>query len=144
MATYARGGRSAKFRIDFEPAQKKSNDEFVSAFGKGRIVSVTGSDSALLLEHLKKALEAKSVPKHVKRGQQIEFEYVTLGDHMSHAPEGGFNAKPPGNWSPSKLFLANGEGEVFFNINPLMKIGEFSIKDSEYRDIVLTELAKVL
>jgi hypothetical protein len=144
VATYAWQGSVAKFRIEFDPLSKKNNNQFVTAIGKGRIISVAGSDSTLLLQHLKKALEAKSIPNHATRSSQIEFDYVTLGDHMSQAPEGGFNAEPPGNWAPNKLFLAGGEGEVFFNINPVMKMAEFSIKDPDYGDIVLRELAKVL
>ena len=51
---------------------------------------------------------------------------------------------PPGNWTAMKLFLADGEGEVFLNINARDGVGEFSIKDEDYATIVVTELAKVL
>lgn len=36
------------------------------------------------------------------------------------------------------------EAEVFLNINVVIKKGQFSIKDAEYSDLVLTQLAKVL
>jgi len=45
-----------------------------------------------------------------------------------------------------KLFLPKGgdDGEVFLNINPLLGKGEFSIKDADYGDFVVQELARVL
>jgi len=45
-----------------------------------------------------------------------------------------------------KIFLGKGdsEGEVFLNFNSALGKGEFSIKDSDYGDFVIAELAKVL
>jgi hypothetical protein len=45
-----------------------------------------------------------------------------------------------------KLFFGEGDGEseVFLNLNPTLRQGQFSIKDSDYGDAVLAELAKVL
>jgi len=40
--------------------------------------------------------------------------------------------------------LGDGSSEVFLNLNPALGKGEFSIKDPEYGDGVLQELAKVL
>ena len=41
-------------------------------------------------------------------------------------------------------FLGGDVGEVFVNINPVMRKGQFSIKDPDYGDIVLGYLASVL
>jgi hypothetical protein len=45
-----------------------------------------------------------------------------------------------------KIFLPKGgdDGEVFLNFNAVLGKGEFSIKDSDYGDYLLRELAKVL
>jgi len=45
-----------------------------------------------------------------------------------------------------KIFIGEGddEGQVFVNTNPVMRKGQFSIKDEEYGDIVLARLATVL
>lgn len=45
-----------------------------------------------------------------------------------------------------KIFIGEGkhEGDVFLNLNPVIKKGQFSIKDSDYGDIVLAQLAQVL
>jgi hypothetical protein len=53
-------------------------------------------------------------------------------------------SQPPGSWTVTKLFLADGKGEVFLNLNAAEHIGEFSVKDEDYATIVTTELAKVL
>jgi hypothetical protein len=45
-----------------------------------------------------------------------------------------------------KIFLGKSDGpaEVFLNFNDVLHKGEFSIKDADYGDDVLGELAKVL
>jgi hypothetical protein len=45
-----------------------------------------------------------------------------------------------------KTFIGKGdqEGQVFLNLNPVSMRGQFSIKDPEYGDIVVTRLAEVL
>jgi hypothetical protein len=64
----------------------------------------------------------------------------------SQAPGGGFNDQPRGNWTTMKIFIGEGEqeGDLFLNLNPVIKKGQFSIKDPDYGDIVLTHLARVL
>jgi hypothetical protein len=56
---------------------------------------------------------------------------------------GSFTSSKPGNWIAVKLFLADGEGEVYLNINPAIGQGEFTTKDPEYGEVVLRELASV-
>ena len=43
-----------------------------------------------------------------------------------------------------KIFFGDDEAEVFLNANPVSGKAEFSIKDPDYGDQVLAELAKVL
>jgi len=45
-----------------------------------------------------------------------------------------------------KIFIGEGEqeGDVFLNLNPVIKKGQFSIKDADYGDTVLAQLARVL
>lgn len=99
-----------------------------------------------MLAYLEKALQAKNrhLPTAKKTG--VPFTYASFGDNLSQAVGGGFSASRPGNWTAIKLFLGQGdqEGEVFLNINPKFRKGQFSMKDPDYGDLVLTELAKVL
>jgi len=114
------------------------------SFGKGRILAQPGSDATPFLEALKKALEAKKIPKNTPRVASIPFTYAVLGENMSRDAN-GFGDKP-GHWMPMKIFFNEdeNESEVFLNLNPLINKGEFAIKDEDYGDLVLSELAKVL
>ena len=72
-----------------------------------------------------------------------------LGTNLSRSSRvgtagGGFVSKPPGAWMATKLLLADGQGEMFLNINEAEGIGEFSITDADYAATVVGELAKVL
>ena len=149
MATYTSQGKTAKFRIEFGPAktlQAKDPEDFPVKVGQGRFVAEPGSDASVLLADLKKALEAKVLPNGVQRLRSLPFTFVNLGDNLSQAPGGGFNETPRGNWTAIKIFIGEGEkeGEVFLNLNRVIRKGQFSIKDPEYGDLVLAELAKVL
>jgi hypothetical protein len=149
LATYTSQGKTAKFRLQLGQAHaSKARDklDFDIESGEGMFIAEPGSDASVLLADLKKALKAKSLPAHPKRVATLPFTYVTFGKNQSQAPGGGFSPNPAGHWTPMKIFLTVGEqeGEVFVNLNPLMKKGQFSIKDQDYGDIVLAQLARVL
>jgi hypothetical protein len=141
-------GKTAQFRVQLEQECAKSEDvkNTPICFGKGKFFSLTESDSSQLLQDLQKALHAKNVPSHLKRLPFVQFDYVNLGENMSRLPQGGFAENPRGDWTAMKLFLGKGEdeAEIFFNINAVAGQGEFSIKDEDYGDAVLKELASVL
>lgn len=141
IATYVSGGKTAKFGVELGPSH--TLDEFATT-GKGRFLREPDSEPAVLLADLKKALDAKTIPTKIVKADSIPFEYVALGRNQSRSSDGGFSSNPPGDWIAMKIFLAKGEGEVFFNLSPGAKKAEFSIKDSDYGDIVLAELAKIL
>jgi hypothetical protein len=146
LATYAAAGKTAKFRIELGPGLFGDDEDKTLhvSFGKGRFLSEPGSDASVFLEDLKKALEARTLPNKVVRVTSLPFEFAILGEDQSRTSEGGFNKTPPGHWTAMKIFLADGEGEVFLNLNTASNKAEFSIKDSDYGDIVLAQLAKVL
>lgn len=149
LATYTSQGKTAKFRIELgspKALDDKESRDFDIKSGKGRLVAEPGSDASVLLADLKKALEAKTLPTKVQRAGDLPFMYVSFGKNQSQASSGGFNAKPPGNWIPMKIFIGDGdqEGQVFLNLNPVIKKGQFSIKDPDYGDIVVAHLARVL
>jgi hypothetical protein len=149
LATYQGQGKTAKFRIELE--QEKSPDDKESRSlgiksGKGRFVAEPGSDPSALLNELKTALEAKSFPVKIHRVNALPFTFVSFGSNQSQSSDGGFFANPPGTWTPMKVFIGEREqeGEVFLNLNPVLRKGQFSIKDPDYGDIVLGQLASVL
>jgi hypothetical protein len=149
LATYVSKGKTAKFRIELgvsTPLNDKESKEFDIQRGDGRFIAEPESDASILLEDLKNVLEAKKLPSKPQRVKSLPFIFVGLGNNYSQAPNGGFNAKPSGNWNLMKLFIGQGEreGDVFLNLNPVIKKGQFSIKDAEYGDNLLAQLARVL
>jgi len=148
-ATYQSPGKLAKFVIEFGPTRNvdyKDSNDFPIGTGKGRFVAEPGSDASALLSDLQKALEAKTIPANVHRAQELPFTFANIGDNLSQAPDGGFNANPPGGWTAIKIFIGEGEqeSEVFVNFNKAIGKGQFSIKDADYGDLVLKQLATVL
>ena len=147
LAKYPARGRLAKFIIEFGPATKVSDSQtFPVESGKGRFLVDPESDASALLSDLQKALEAKAVPAKIRRAKSLPFTFVNIGDNLSQAPGGGFNANPPGGWTAIKIFIGEGqqESEMFVNLNREIAKGQFSIKDPEYGDRALKQLATVL
>jgi hypothetical protein len=148
-ATHTSQGKTAHFIIELGRARASSATgarDFPIKTGEGRFVAEPGSDASALLVDLQKALEAKKPPALVPKSSSLPFTFAILGDHQSMAPGGGFSEKPSGNWTAMKIFMGQGdqEAEVFLNFNLVMKKGQFSMKDPDYGDLVLGELAKVL
>lgn len=149
IAAYVSRGKTAKFRIELgpsKPLEDKESKDFDIQQGEGRFLAEPGSDASVLLADLKNALEAKKFPAKVQRARDLPFVFVSLGQNQSQDAGGGFNDQPSGHWTPIKLFIGEGqqEGEVFLNLNPVIKKGQFSIEDPDYGDIVLAHLARVL
>jgi len=149
LASYVSKGRTARFKIELGPATASTDNDtkgFSVKFGKGRLVAQPQSDASALLADLKNALAAKVLPSKIERSVTLPFTFVNFGEMMSHSADGGFNANPRGSWTAMKIFLETGgrECEVFLNLSPETKKGEFSIKDEEYGDLVVAQLAEVL
>jgi hypothetical protein len=149
IATYTSQGKTARFRIELGPARGSAPTNIQGLTfksGSGKFLPEAGSDASVLLADLQKALQAKILPKSSPAKSSVSFEFVNLGENLSQGPGGGFNENPIGNWTTMKLFFGEGdqESEVFLNLNPKSKKGQFSIKDSDYGDLVLAALAKVL
>lgn len=152
LATYTSNGKTAKFRIELGASRildgtgSKQFGVIDVKSGEGKFIAEPGSDASVLLTDLKNALEAKKLPSNVRRAESLSFNFVSFGSDQSQAREGGFTPTPPGHWTPMKIFIGEGDqqGELFLNLNPVLKKGQFSIKDPDYGDIVLSRLAEVL
>ena len=149
VATYESRGKLARFAIEFGPThnvESKDSKDFPIGTGQGRFLAEPGSNATVLLADLQRALEAKAIPTNVRRVQALPFTFVNIGDKLSQAQGGGFNTNPPGGWTAIKIFIGEGEqeGQVFVNFNPTIRKGQFSLKDADYGDIVLKQLASVL
>jgi hypothetical protein len=149
VARYNSRGKVAKFRIELDLSQSiagKTARNFGITSGEGRLIPEETSDSSIILVDLQKALQAKIATQPPLKKTTVTFTYADIGDDLSQANGGGFNANPRGNWTGLKLFFGEGdqESEVFLNVNTSMRKGQFSMKDPDYGDLVLAELAKTL
>ena len=144
--SYPAKGRIARFRLQFKQGHTIQDEPIPVATGEGKFVAVPSSDNSALLADLRRALQASQVPSHSSRIAELPFSAVVFGEKMSRNADGSYSAKPPGNWIVIKIFLPKDgdQGQVFLNLNPNQGKGEFSLKDSDYGDYLLTELAKVL
>lgn len=141
LVTYADGTTATKFQIELKTPSAASSG--VLASGKGEFTSLPDSDPTALLAPLQKALRAKHAPDHAQKEETLPFEFALLGQEESRTADGSFHTLPKGNWTATKLFLANDQAEVYFNYNPVIHKAEFVMKDPQYGDKVLGELAKV-
>ena len=118
-------------------------------FTKGALVREAVSDGDWFLAELARVLAAKEVPKNPDAVERLEFDAAVLGTELSRQAgadqlAGSFTSQPPGHWIATKVFVADGEGEFFLNLNPAGGWGEISIKDEEYGDAVIEALAPIL
>jgi hypothetical protein len=139
LATYTAHGKIARFRIQLDP-QNTTGKKF--AVGKGRFLPEPRFDAAAILSDLGTVLEARKLPKQTSRVSSIPFEYVILGENMSKGKD-GFGVSP-GHWWLLKLFFGDDDAELFLNLNPVIRKGEFSIKDPDYGDFLTAQLAQIL
>jgi hypothetical protein len=142
---YQARGKTAKFRLQVRQ-DRPAAGKIPMAPAEGKFIAVSGSDGTAMLEDLLKALEAKHLPTQSMRNAEVAFDAVVLGENQSRSSSGGFSGKPRGDWKLLKLFFPKGgdDGEVYLNLNPISGEAEFAIKDPDYGDYVLAQLAKVM
>ncbi|MGO6984294.1 hypothetical protein [Rhizobium leguminosarum] len=131
LASYGEGNNQTKFVIEF---QNESHGVFRH---------VPGSHPARFFEELGKTLMANARRLSDERQETLPFDTVFLGPPTIRSPGGGYGGAP-GDWYTTKLFLGQDQSEVYFNFNLASGEGEFSTKDEDYGNAVLSELSKVI
>ena len=144
-ATYDSGGRVARFRIELQPEPKGKT---LPTFVRCALTREPGSDGSVLLRDLARALGGR-VPAPGPGVETLDVAAALLGRDLSRGGKGNlvagtFGSEPKGPWIATKLFLGDGEGEVFLNLDPIGGYGEFSMKDPDYGNAVVRELARLL
>jgi hypothetical protein len=138
---------TCQFEVMIEKIQPMGDAPF--SFAAASLVRRPGSDCTTFLGALGKHLGFRGelpVPGPV---DSLAASLAILGSNQSRSADkgevaGSFSSSPAGHWTATKLFLADGEGEVYLHINLREGVGEFSIKDEGYATVVVTELAKIL
>ncbi|MGY5804683.1 hypothetical protein ACXHMN_25370 [Rhizobium sp. LEGMi12c] len=146
MARYGEGQDQTKFLIEIQGPRKKDGSADLDtpvSFSHGEFRHVTSSRPAQFFEQLANALAADSPTFSAAKQETLPFDIAFLGPPTTRLPGGGFGGAA-GNWYATKLFLAEGAAEVYFNFNLESGEAEFSIKDEDYGNIVLSELSKVI
>lgn len=129
------GGAPFTFGIRSPPAK---GDPPMS-FGEGVLVT---TDRPRFVAALAKGFAQPLPDVSAGRGVPLKFGLVVLGRKLARSPGGGF--VDGGTWTATKLFLQDGEVEVFFNFDPVAKRGEFSQKDADYDGDLITIAAQSL
>jgi len=125
-------GKTAQFRIALPH----------KALGSGTFSREEKSDTSVLLRDLGKALRGR-VPEKVDQVDELTVTFYVLGDKMTKTEKGSFKGGGKGDWLLVKMFVFHDEAEFYLNINEKTGKGEFALKDPDYGDRVLKELAKV-
>lgn len=134
---------------EFEIAMQNESSGGMT-IGSGSIERRPATDCRAFLEALAPAIGYREAALPAPpRESRLTISLATLGTNLSRArtrPDtaGAFSSKPSGDWTAMKVFVKDGDGEVFLNLNVKEGVGEFSVKDEDYATTVLTELAKVL
>jgi hypothetical protein len=145
LATYETEGKTARFRIELEAEPRGAS---LPAFVRCGLHREPDSDASVLLRDVARAL-GRRVPSPEPGVATLDVAAVLLGRDLSRGGGGSvvagtFGSEPKGNWISTKLFLGDGEGEVFLNLDPIGGYGELSMKDPDYSDAVVRELARLL
>ena len=146
-ATSREGGEPFAFRL--EMLLKVPSGKLPVAFSMGAIIREQAADGTRFLRDVARGIAAQSeVPTNTERHDRLDFSTAILGTSLSREAGdqligGKFSSSKPGNWMAFKLYLADGEGEVYLNLDPVSGQGEFTTKDPEYGEVVLRELAHV-
>lgn len=159
---------AARFQIILILQPPGGDSPFV--ISTGAFIRDTDSHYSEFLRQVAKALEAKSIKARKSKIDRLDFTIALLGQNLSRVAmgkaggltsdafeqppsqgqsqgnktlAGGFTSEPPGDWIATKVFVADGAGEFFLNVNSKESRGEISIKDPEYGNVVLRELSRV-
>jgi hypothetical protein len=135
-ASYDAGGKTAKFRIEL--ALRPPEGSAPISFTSGAFAREAGSDPTVFLRDLARVLEAKAKPKPGRRLDRLPFTAALL-----EVPSGEGAGAKVGRIA-TKVFVAEGAGEFYLNLDPAAGVGEITMKDPDYGDTVVRELARVL
>jgi hypothetical protein len=145
----ATDGTSPTCQFEIVIAKSNPATDAPFSFADAALVRRPASDCTALLRAVAQHIGFKGELPKPTLTDRLAATVAILGRNQSRKAgrgevAGGFSSTPAGHWTVTKLFLADGDGEVFLNINAQERVGEFSIKDEEYATVVVTELAKIL
>jgi hypothetical protein len=148
--TYAgTSGRDATFDLDLGPRRPASSRDF--SFAHGVLHGGGGSAPDAFLKALAEALEAGAPWPGRAAAVEMPLDVGILGDSLARGAldqkgrviAGEFTDARPGSWLVAKLFLKDGEAEVFLALSATERLGLLIKKDPEYGPDVVAEFARL-
>lgn len=145
MATTDDPAPACKFEVIVEHSRRTSDAPFsIAGIALRR---QPGSDCTALLSRVSKQLDYSGSLPNPALADEVSgaIAIFAAGQSRTEGPDGTatYSSTPAGGWLDGKLFVAEGEGEVFLAMSERDGIAEFSIKDQDYAPIVVTELARI-
>jgi hypothetical protein len=110
---------------------------------KGVFVALPNTTCPAFVRDLGKVLDAKHPPKQLPHESQLPFDAIMLGEHLSRQKNGALSNRPPGPWTDYKMFFGDDEAEMFMDVDPRSHRAQFSLKDSDYGDYLVSQLDAV-
>jgi len=141
-------GEHTQFDILLRTPSPKADRPFT--FSKGWLMARPPSQAKAFISRIAEIHGVKSSYKRFAPVDDLPMTIAILGRDLSRGTAegdmvaGGFRSSPPGPWMSVKLFLKDGEVELYLNINVTAGVAEFSVKDPEYGKALLPILASVL
>ncbi len=144
----ATGPAKAILHLEIEVYNPGTASQF--SFTRGMLRGGGGSEPAVFLDDLATAVEASSWPRRGHRDTLV-FEVGILGEDLSRgvvgtdigAIAGEFSDSPPGDWLVTKLFLMDGQAELFLALNASEERGLLIKKDPAYATDVMAEFQRL-
>lgn len=145
-ATHGAGVTKAAFLIRL--ALKPFDPDQGIVYCSGAFVSQEGSNASELLNRIAATGGMDYEGPSAQRVDTLPFTAALIGTGLSRAKKGmvagSFQTEPPGNWIASKVFVADGEGEFYMNLNSVKGKGEIEITEPRFAPATVKVLAKVL
>src|SRR5215475_15007459 len=114
---YVATAGTCRFELQINQGRPTSDARF--SFADASLLRQPGADCTAFLHGLATLLEFKGELPTPALAEKVPATIAVLGANLSRKQDtGSFSAKPPGHWMATKLFLADGDGEVYLNINP--------------------------
>jgi hypothetical protein len=145
----ATGPPQVTFELNIGAKQEASSPGF--HFAPGTLRARPGGAPVAFLKALTYALEAADTPSARHPAEQLSIDVGILGEHLSRgiSPSPGrvvageFAESPRGSWLVTKLFLNEGQAEVYLALSAPLQRALLIKKDPEYGTDVVAEFARL-